>query len=119
MFVSTLKVLLGIHEADKASAPKKRKVVKEKQHQAVDVAEIYESLDVNEEEASKLCRNVSTLHERAFLYQYYVERLFNDGTLAWQVKSASLQVLLMNDYDSETGNFKVLSGGKITRENFH
>ena len=111
LVVSTLKVLLGIYEAEKASAPKKRKIVKKKPRQAVDVAKIYESLGVNEEEASNLCRHVSTLHERASLYQYYVERLFNDGTLAWRVKSASVQVLLMNDYDSETGNFKVLSGG--------
>ena len=119
LVVSTLKVLLGIYEDDKASAPKKRKIVKKKPRQAVDVAKIYESLGVNEEEASKLCRNVSTVHERTSLYQYYVERLFNDGTLAWRVKSASVQVILMNDYDSETGNFKVLSGGeKLQRKIF-
>ena len=119
LVVSTLKVLLGIYEDDKASAPKKRKIMKKKPRQAVDVAKIYESLGVNEEEASKLCRNISTVHEHASLYQYYVERLFSDGTLAWWVKSVSVQVLLMNDYDSETGNFKVLSGGKIAKENFH
>ena len=118
LVVSTLKVLLGIYEAEKASAPKKRKIVKKKPRQAVDVAKIYESLGVNEEEAYNLCRNVSTLHERASLYQYYVERLFNDGTLAWRVKSASVQVLLMNDYDSETGNFKVLSRGKNCKGKF-
>ena len=110
--------MLGIYEADKASAPKKHKIVKKKPRQAIDVAKIYKSLGLNEEEASNLCRNVLTLHERASLYQYYVERLSNDGTLAWRVKSASVTVLLMNDYESETGNLKVLSGGKIARKYF-
>ena len=110
---------LEIYEDDKASAPKRRKIVKKKPRQAVDVAKIYESLGVNEEEASKLCRSVSTVHECTSLYRYYVERLFNDATLAWRVKSASVQVILMNDYDSETGNFKVLSGGeKLQRKIF-
>ena len=38
--------------------------------------------------------------------------------LAWRVNSASAQVLLTNDYDSETGKFNLLSGMKIARKNF-
>ena len=44
LVVSTLKVLLGIYEDDKASPPKKRKIVKKKPREAVDAAKIYESL---------------------------------------------------------------------------
>lgn len=63
MVVSTLKVLLGIYKTDKVSLPKKRKIVKKKPSRATNAAKSYESLGINEEEASNLCINVSTLPE--------------------------------------------------------
>lgn len=55
MVVSTLKVLLGIDTADKAPTPKQCKILKKKPREDVDVAKIYESLVVNEEEPANLC----------------------------------------------------------------
>ena len=40
-------------------------------------------------------------------YEVYKKYLFESGTLLWRIEQADKQVIVMNDYDSEQGNFKV------------
>ena len=40
-------------------------------------------------------------------YEAYKKYLFESGTLPWRIKQADKQVIVMNDYDSEQGDFKV------------
>ena len=40
-------------------------------------------------------------------YDAYKKYLFQSGTLLWRIKQADKQVIVMNDYDSEQGEFKV------------
>ena len=40
-------------------------------------------------------------------YEAYKKYLFESGTLLWRIKQADKQVIVMNDYDSEQGDFKV------------
>lgn len=39
------------------------------------------------------------------LFRFYCGELFNRGVLRWGVRSSRKHVILMNDYDSENGNF--------------
>ena len=90
MVVSTLKVLLGIDTADKAPTPKQCKILKKKPREDVDVAKIYESLVVNEEEPANLCRVRFTVPVLCWLWCNYVDMMlivlkYYGGTLAWRV----------------------------------
>ena len=40
-------------------------------------------------------------------YEAYKKYLLESGTLLWRIKQADKQVIVMNDYDSEQGDFKV------------
>ena len=40
-------------------------------------------------------------------YVAYKKYLFESGTLLWRIKQVDKQVIVMNDYDSEQGDFKV------------
>ena len=40
-------------------------------------------------------------------YEAYKKYLFQSGTLLWRIKQADKHVIVMNDYDSEQGEFKV------------
>ena len=40
-------------------------------------------------------------------YEAYKKYLLESGTLLWRIKQADKQVIVMNDYDSELGDFKV------------
>ena len=40
-------------------------------------------------------------------YEAYKKYLFESGTLLWRIKQADKQVIVMNDCDSEQGDFKV------------
>ena len=40
-------------------------------------------------------------------YETYKKYLLESGTLLWRIKQADKQVIVMNDYDSEQGDFKV------------
>ena len=40
-------------------------------------------------------------------YEAYKKYLFESGTLLWRIKQADKRVILMNDYESEQGGFKV------------
>ena len=107
--VHTLRVLLGIYDCNTNRVParKKRKIAKKNSRPKIDINQVCENLGVDQDEAFALSQNVSTVHEDRTLYQHYVERLFSGGTLAWRVKKPAIQVVIMNDYDSETGEFKV------------
>ena len=41
------------------------------------------------------------------LYQYYYGELFRRGFLCWRVLTANRHVVVMNGYNSETGDFLV------------
>ena len=40
-------------------------------------------------------------------YEAYKKYLFESGALLWRIKQADKKVIVMNDYDSEQGDFKV------------
>ena len=40
-------------------------------------------------------------------YEAYRKYLFESVTLQWRIKQADKQVIVMNDYDSEQGDFKM------------
>lgn len=44
--------------------------------------------------------------ESISLYQAFKDNILNHGTLKWRVFSSTNQTVVMNDYDSETGDFK-------------
>ncbi|XP_047146020.1 uncharacterized protein LOC124805833 isoform X2 [Hydra vulgaris] len=39
------------------------------------------------------------------LFQYYCGQLFNHGVLKWRYMNEAMHIVLMNDYDSNTGDF--------------
>ncbi|XP_065674194.1 uncharacterized protein LOC136091139 [Hydra vulgaris] len=41
------------------------------------------------------------------LFQYYCGQLFNHGVLKWRYMDEATHIVLMNDYDSDTGDFLV------------
>ena len=41
------------------------------------------------------------------LYHYYCGELIRNGTFKWRVNATHKKVVLMNDYDSNSGNFLV------------
>ena len=43
----------------------------------------------------------------ATVYENFKRCLFTDGEIAWRESTESRQVVIMNDYNSETGDFKV------------
>ena len=40
-------------------------------------------------------------------YEAYKKYLFGNGTLLWYIKQDDSQVIVMNDFESELGDFKV------------
>ena len=42
------------------------------------------------------------------LYQYYCGQLFNHGIIRFRIRVLHKNVLVLNDYDPETGDFLVL-----------
>ena len=41
------------------------------------------------------------------IYDNFKLNLYNSGTILWRENSKDIEVIVMNDYDSETGAFKV------------
>lgn len=79
---------------------------------AIDMALLCESFGISENDAKKLSENLYLQNKRK-LYPYFVEKLFSEGCINWRVKTEDYQVVVMNDYDSDTGEFKV-SGGALS-----
>ncbi|XP_065647275.1 uncharacterized protein LOC136077009 isoform X1 [Hydra vulgaris] len=52
-----------------------------------------------------LSQNTSSV--RLNLFQYYCGQLFNHGVLKWRIIDENIHTVLMNDYDSVTGDFLV------------
>jgi len=116
VIIKALHVILDIYDDDVSSQnrsrlfQKKRKLTEKRPRLSIDVRTICENLGIDEVEANCLSKNVSSSHQQQSLYLYFVEKIFSVGCISWRVKNRSLQVILMNDYDSETGDFKVNIG---------
>ena len=60
---------------------------------------------VNAEQPERLANVASSYKET--LFKYYCGQLFNHGVLKCRYKDECKQIAVMNDYDSESGDFKV------------
>ncbi|XP_065666997.1 uncharacterized protein LOC136087612 [Hydra vulgaris] len=47
----------------------------------------------------------NTLSVQLNLFQYYCEQLFNHGVVKWGYMDEATRIVLMNDYNSDTGDF--------------
>ncbi|XP_057294024.1 uncharacterized protein LOC130622573 isoform X2 [Hydractinia symbiolongicarpus] len=71
--------------------------------------------DVNSDEnmAEEIINNDSTPVFRSTLkeslYRFFCGEIFTKGVCKWRIKTAAQQTVIMNDYDSETGNFLAYS----------
>ena len=76
-------------------------------HENVDGSNVYENDDVEvlsvNESYNKLV--FSTFKES--FYHYYCGELIRNGTFKWRVNTTHKKVVLMNDCDSDSGNFLV------------
>jgi hypothetical protein len=68
-------------------------------------AEMSESLGFTEDELNKMMTK-SSLSETS-VFQSFKRNIYCDGTIAWRKDNNTKQVVVMNDYHSENGNFKV------------
>lgn len=109
---ATLRSLLGLNEEQNRQqeiATKKRRVTKKNLVRGeIDIESMCQSLGIDNETANRLCANSSTAYKSSTLYKHFTEKLFSCGILAWRVKRPGKQVVLMNDYGSESGEFKVI-----------
>ena len=64
-----------------------------------------DSVDVDPSPGSPL-QNVAFSFKES-LYSYYCGQLFNHGIVRFRIRSLHKQVLLLNDYNPETGDFLV------------
>ena len=119
--VHALHTMLDIFDGPDVSAPpaKRRRCAFEKKKRAtVNTSSMCAHYGIDEEEVTKLSENMSSIssqkNRKEKFYVNYVERLFTAGCLKWRVfKAPSLQIILMNDIDRETGEFKVTCSIKI------
>lgn len=82
---------------------------KNKKHRpAINEEDICEFLGVTVLEANSVAENMFAGLGTS-LYNYYIRQLLSNGKPAWRLNTPVLQVLLLNDYDSEHGDFKVNS----------
>ncbi|XP_057296505.1 uncharacterized protein LOC130653972 isoform X2 [Hydractinia symbiolongicarpus] len=77
-----------------------RKNAEESDGDEADASDSNIQVDIME---SRKLQNVASSSES--LYQYFCGQLFNYGTFKWRVKSATKNVVVMNDYDCNTGEF--------------
>uniref|UniRef100_A0A7M5WQG0 SWIM-type domain-containing protein n=2 Tax=Clytia hemisphaerica TaxID=252671 RepID=A0A7M5WQG0_9CNID len=101
------------NDSDVKGPPSKRRkcVFDKKKRVVVDTPYICNHLGIDEEEVLELSKNISSIatqkNKDEKLYLHYVEKLFSSGCLNWRVlKAPSLQIILMNNIDPMTGEFK-------------
>lgn len=113
--INALHVMLDLYnDSDVKGPPSKRRkcVFDKKKRVVVDTPYICNHLGIDEEEVLELSKNISSIatqkNKDEKLYLHYVEKLFSSGCLNWRVlKAPSLQIILMNNIDPMTGEFKV------------
>ena len=84
-------------------APKK---TSSKTRPIFDVDAVCESLGISQNDRQQNTRNFSKIQDSKSFYLTFVERLMS-GVLAWRVLTESKEVVVMNDYDCQSGEFKV------------
>ena len=71
--------------------------------------EVDEGSDVDEggdvDESEKIGRNVASYHEG--LFHFFCGQIFNHGRFIWRIRSPQKNLIVMNSYDSQTGDFQV------------
>ena len=92
-------------------AAKRRKLAEKRARKPLDIGLICQSFGVTQEEAVVLSQNLSRdltkTKDDGLLYRYYAEKLLTVGCMNWRVKTETFQSVVMNDYDSDSGEFKV------------
>ena len=69
-------------------------------------SDLCDFLGISPEAANKVNKNNSQDFVSS-LYQYFTRKITTNGLIVWRVRSTSVQVTLFNNYDLETGDFKV------------
>ena len=111
LILTTLHSLLGILNKDTTTSIrrniKKLTVPAKKHHRpAFNEKDLCDFLGISPEEANKVAENTSQDFGSS-LCQYFSREITVNSLIAWRVRSPSIQVILLNNYDSETGDFKV------------
>ena len=78
----------------------------QKNRPVIDKNLLCQSLGIDPQEVDELSKQLYSAEQQT-LYLTFVEKLFANGCINWRWKSSSSQVILMNNYDAETGEFKV------------
>ena len=73
---------------------------------AFNESDLCDFLGISPEAANKVNKNNSQDFVSS-LYQYFTRKITTNGLIVWRVRSTSVQVTLFNNYDLETGDFKV------------
>ncbi|XP_065682472.1 uncharacterized protein LOC136095674 isoform X2 [Hydra vulgaris] len=63
------------------------------------------SANINCSNVKELPSSSNTSSVQLNLFQYYCGQLFNHGVLKWRYMDETMHIVLMNDYDSDTGDF--------------
>ncbi|XP_047144680.2 uncharacterized protein LOC124818179 [Hydra vulgaris] len=63
------------------------------------------STNINCSNVEELPSSSNTSSVQLNLFQYYCGQLFNHGVLKWRYMDETMHIVLMNDYDSDTGDF--------------
>ena len=111
LILTTLHSLMGILNKDTTTSVrtniKKLTVPAKKHHRpAFNEKGLCYFLGISPEEANKAAENIAQDFGSS-LYQYFSREITANDLIAWRVRSPSIQVIMLNDYVSETGNFKV------------
>ena len=111
LILTTLHSILGILNKDTTTSIrrniKKLTVPAKKHHRpAFNEKDVCDFLGISPEEANKVAKNTSQDFGSS-LYQHFSREITANGLIAWRVRSPSIQVILLNNYDSDTGDFKV------------
>ena len=110
LIISTLHSLLEVPTSPPSTIPhtiKKISVPTKKQcRPSFNENDICEFLGITPEEANSVAESTSQEFGTS-LIDYYSREVRTNGLIAWRVRSASMQVILLNNYDSEKGDFKV------------
>ncbi|XP_066914930.1 uncharacterized protein [Clytia hemisphaerica] len=108
--ITALNTMLNIYvQIDNSSGErprKRRKCNVQKARPVIDKNLLCQSLGVDPQEVDELSKQLYSAEQQT-LYLTFVEKLFANGCINWRLKNSSSQVILMNNYDAETGEFKL------------
>lgn len=109
--IEALHTMLSIYKPIEVSCceqarKRKRPNIPKSSRLVIDPNFLCDSLGVDANEVEELSKNLYNAESQQ-LYASFVEKIFSSGKINWRVKNSSTQVILMNNYDPETGEFKV------------